>query len=99
MAIESLHTKRPFFSSKIAQKVLEGYLRDLAPGCKSQLTPTERRVIQLLAEGKSNKEVASIEEIAVNTAETHRASIMRKLKLRSMSDLVHYAVRNEIIEP
>ncbi|HLY63266.1 MAG TPA: response regulator transcription factor [Terriglobia bacterium] len=99
VAIESLHAKRPFFSSRIAQKVLEAYLRDSTPGCNSQLTPTERRVIQLLAEGKSNKEVASIEEIAVNTAEAHRANIMRKLKLRSMSDLVHYAVRNEIIEP
>jgi DNA-binding NarL/FixJ family response regulator len=99
MAIESLHNDRPFFSSKIARRVLEGYLRDAARGeTKSPLTPAERRIIQLLAEGKSNKEVANLQDITVKTAETHRANIMRKLGLLSMSDLVHYAVRNEIIE-
>jgi DNA-binding NarL/FixJ family response regulator len=99
MAIESLYIGRPFFSSKIAQKVLAGYLKNSTrDGCKSHLTPAERRVIQMLAEGKSNKEVANLQGISVKTAETHRASIMRKLGLRSMSDLVHYAVRNEIIE-
>jgi DNA-binding NarL/FixJ family response regulator len=100
IAIESLHNQRPFFSSKIAQKVLEGYLKDSARGgAKSVLTPAERRIVQLLAEGKSNKEVANAQDISVKTVETHRANIMRKLGLRSMSDLVHYAVRNEIIEP
>jgi DNA-binding CsgD family transcriptional regulator len=79
--------------------VLEGYLKDSARGgCEPRLTPAERRVIQLLAEGKSNKEVGNILGISVKTAETHRANIMRKLSLRSMSDLIHYAVRNEIIE-
>jgi DNA-binding NarL/FixJ family response regulator len=99
VAIESLHQRRPFFSSKIARRVLDGYLKDRASaGGKSPLTPAERRVVQLLAEGKSNKEVANLQAITVKTAETHRANIMRKLGLRSMSDLVHYAVRNEIIE-
>lgn len=99
MAIESLHNERPFFSAKIARRVLEGYLRDAGRvGTKPPLTPAERRVIQLLAEGKSNKEVANLQDITVKTAETHRANIMRKLGLLSMSDLVHYAVRNEIIE-
>ena len=63
------------------------------------LTPAERRIVQLLAEGKSNKEVANAHNISVKTVETHRANIMRKLGMRSMSDLVHYAVRNQIIEP
>jgi DNA-binding NarL/FixJ family response regulator len=99
MAIESLYIGRPFFSSRIAQKVLAGYLKNSSrDDGKSHLTPAERRVTQLLAEGKSNKEVANLQGISVKTAETHRASIMRKLGLRSMSDLVHYAVRNEIIE-
>jgi DNA-binding NarL/FixJ family response regulator len=99
VAIESLYKQRPFFSSKIARKVLDGYLKDSARGgSKSPLTPAERRVVQLLAEGKSNKEVANIQDITVKTAETHRANIMRKLGLRSMCDLVHYAIRNEIIE-
>ena len=99
LAIESLHKQRPFFSSEIAQRVLEGYLKNCARDAgKSPLTPAERRVIQLLAEGKSNKEVANLQVISVKTAETHRANIMRKLGLGSMSDLVHYAIRNEIIE-
>ena len=99
VAIESLHNQRPFFSSKVAQKVLDGYLKESArKGGESPLTPAERRIVQLLAEGKSNKEVASAQDISVKTVETHRANIMRKLGLRSMSDLVHYAVRNEIIE-
>jgi len=99
VAIESLYRQRPFFSSRIAQRVLDGYLQNCARyEGKSRLTPTERQVIQLLAEGKSNKEVAILQAISVKTAETHRANIMRKLGLRSMSDLVHYAIRNEIIE-
>ena len=98
-AIESLYKRRPFFSSKIALRVLEGYLNNCAREAgKPLLTPAERQVIQLLAEGKSNKEVANVQAISVKTAETHRANIMRKLGLRSMSDLVHYAIRNEIIE-
>lgn len=99
VAIESLYKRRPFFSSRVAQRVLDGYLKDSArAGSKSPLTPAERRVVQLLAEGKSNKEVANLQGISVKTAETHRANIMRKLGLGSMSDLVHYAIRNEIIE-
>lgn len=99
VAIESLHKQRPFFSSKIAQRVLDGYLKNCARNAgKPPLTPSERQVIQLLAEGKSNKEVANLQVISVKTAETHRANIMRKLGLRTMSDLVHYAIRNEIIE-
>jgi DNA-binding NarL/FixJ family response regulator len=97
VAIESLYKRRPFFSSRIAQRVLDGYLAARACG-KSPLTPAERRVIQPLAEGKSNKEVANLLDISLKTAETHRANIMRKLGLRSMSELVHYAVRNQIIE-
>ncbi len=98
LAIESLAVRRPFFSSVIAHKILDGYLQAAARAPASHLTPAERRVTQLLAEGKSNKEVANLQEVSVKTVETHRASIMRKLGLRSMSDLVHYAVRNDMIE-
>jgi DNA-binding NarL/FixJ family response regulator len=100
VAIDSLYRKRPFFSAKVARKVLDGYLGySSRVNANVVLTPAERRVLQFLAEGKSNKEVANALNISVKTAETHRANIMRKLGLRSMSDLVHYAVRNEIIEP
>ena len=62
------------------------------------ITPREREIVQLLAEGKSNKDVAALLGISVKTGETHRAAIMRKLKLESLSDLVRYAIRNNIIE-
>jgi len=62
------------------------------------LTGREREIVQMLAEGKSNKEVANVLEISVKTVETHRASAMRKLDLSSIVELVHYAIRNQFIE-
>jgi DNA-binding NarL/FixJ family response regulator len=66
---------------------------------RDRLTSREREIVQLLAEGKSSKEVAASLCISVKTAETHRANIMRKLQLHAVSELVRYAVRNQIIEP
>ncbi|MGH9354262.1 MAG: response regulator [Terriglobia bacterium] len=99
-AIGSLSRRRPFFTTKVAKMVLNGYLESTAQagGSCQDLTSRERQVIQLLAEGKSSKEVAVIQGIAVKTAETHRTNLMRKLGLHSICDLVHYAVRNQIIE-
>jgi DNA-binding NarL/FixJ family response regulator len=100
-AIRSLAQHRPFFTSKVAAMVLQGYLKNGAragDGASSDLTTREREIVQLLAEGKSNKEVAVFQGIEVKTAETHRANLMRKLRLHSVSDLVHYAVRNRIIQ-
>ncbi len=82
--------------------VLEGYLKGgthsvpVSVG-RDRLTPREREVVQLLAEGKSTKEVAVALGLSVKTAETHRSNIMRKLQLHSVSDLVMYAVRNNIV--
>jgi DNA-binding NarL/FixJ family response regulator len=67
-----------------------------APG---RLTPRQREVLQLLTEGKSNKEIGVLLGVTTKTAETHRAQILAKLRLHSMSDLVRYAIRNRIIEP
>jgi DNA-binding NarL/FixJ family response regulator len=101
--VEALQQDRPFFTPKIAKMVLEGYLKAAAsmprpttPGVT--LTTRERHIVQLLAEGKTNKEIAEMLSITVKTAETHRANIMHKLNLHSVGELVHYAVRNEIIE-
>jgi DNA-binding NarL/FixJ family response regulator len=63
------------------------------------VTAREREIIQLVAEGRSNKEAASTLNISVKTIEAHRANIMRKLHLRSISDLVRYAIRNKIVPP
>lgn len=98
--VESLRQHRPFFTSKIAKMVLEGYLKAITAGeaASVNLTNRERHIVQLLAEGKSNKDIADILSITVKTAETHRANIMEKLNLHSIGQLVRYAIRNEIIE-
>ena len=85
-----------------AAMVLEGYLKGGTPSApitvgRNRLTPREREIVQLLAEGKSTKEVAVALGLSVKTAETHRSNIMRKLQLHSVSDLVLYAVRNNIV--
>lgn len=68
-------------------------------GAPGRLTPREREVLQLLAEGQSNKEIGVVLGITAKTAETHRGHVMAKLQLHSMSELVRYAIRNRIIEP
>jgi DNA-binding NarL/FixJ family response regulator len=101
-AVESLAQHKPFLTSKVTEFVLDGFMRqsetegDAAP--KDAATPREREIIQLLAEGHSNKEVASTLGVSVKTIEAHRANIMRKLHLRSISDLVRYAIRNKIVQ-
>ena len=99
-AVEALSRHKPFFTSSVAEFVLKGFLdgRGEQPD-SSPLTLREREIIQLLAEGKSNKEVAGTLGISTRTAETHRTNIMRKLGCQSFSDLVRYAVRNSIIDP
>ncbi len=100
-AIEALQHNKTFFTARVAEMVLSGYRgatgaprKNLVPN----LTPREREVVQLLAEGRSTKEVASHLNLSVKTAETHRSNIMRKLGLHSISELVLYAVRNNIIQ-
>jgi DNA-binding NarL/FixJ family response regulator len=99
-AVEALLRDKTYFTSKVADLVLEGYLQGGTPLAASRhpLTPREREVVQLLAEGSSTKEVAVTLGLAVKTAETHRSNIMRKLHLHSVSDLVLYAVRNNIVQ-
>lgn len=101
-AVEALQQHRTFFTANVAQQVLEGYLHpDSNDGdhtFRSVLTPREREVIQLLAEGKTSKEVATTLNLSVKTAETHRTNLMRKLDLHSVADLTLYAVRNGIVQ-
>jgi DNA-binding NarL/FixJ family response regulator len=101
-AVKSLREHKPFLSSKVTEFVLDDYLRRtdaLDEMAHEAVTAREREIIQLLAEGKSNKEAASTLGISVKTIEAHRANIMRKLRLRSVSELVRYAIRNKIIQP
>jgi DNA-binding NarL/FixJ family response regulator len=105
-AVEALQLQRTFFTTRVSQMVLEGFLdRDNRPdGSRNDddsnevLTGREREVIQLLAEGKTSKEVAVTLNLSVKTAETHRTNLMRKLGLHSVADLTRYAVRNGIVQ-
>jgi DNA-binding NarL/FixJ family response regulator len=102
--VEAVSEHKPFFTTKIAEMVLDGYLeRDRQPGVPkvrvSSLTSRELEVIHLLAEGKSNKEVATALGISTKTAEAHRINIMRKLDLHSIAEVVRYAIRNQLLAP
>lgn len=100
-AIETLLRRQPYFSARVSELVLQGYLNPAPAAGESAgpLTARERQVVQLVAEGKSSKEIADALGVSVKTVETHRANILRKLDLRSSTDLVRYAVRNKIVEP
>jgi DNA-binding NarL/FixJ family response regulator len=97
-ALEMLHKHRTYFSSKVSEMVFSGYMQGRLGGEDTALTPRERETVQLIAEGKSNKEIAELFGISIKTVETHRAAIMRKLRLDSFASLVRYAIRNGIIE-
>jgi DNA-binding NarL/FixJ family response regulator len=105
-AVEALQNQRTFFTTRVSQMVLDGFLdREKSSGIVKTddsttdvLTSREREVIQLLAEGKTSKEVAVALNLSVKTAETHRTNLMRKLGLHSVADLTRYAVRNGIVQ-
>ena len=99
-AVESLEHNRSYFNSRVGQMVLNGFLSRGKRKMESlpSLTVREREILQLIAEGKSAKEVAVALNLSVKTAETHRGNLMRKLDLHSISALVLYAVRNNIVQ-
>ena len=97
-ALEMLCKHRTYFSSKVSEMIFSGYLQGKLGITDPALTPRERETVQLIAEGKSNKEIADVFGISIKTVETHRAAIMRKLRLDSSAALVRYAVRNGIVE-
>jgi DNA-binding NarL/FixJ family response regulator len=99
-AVESLRQHKPFLTAAVTEFVLDDYIHRKDEGAVEHtvVTPREREIIQLLAEGRSNKETAAALGVSVKTVEAHRANIMRKLRLRSVSDLVRYAIRNRIAQ-
>jgi DNA-binding NarL/FixJ family response regulator len=97
-AVDALLRDKTYFTTKVADMVLEGYLRGGSPIATNPLTAREREVVQLLAEGSSTKEVAVALGLSFKTAETHRSNIMRKLHIHCVGDLVIYAVRNNIVQ-
>ena len=100
-AVEAVHRNKTFFTSKVPVSFLEH--RDKPPKTNGQdqtlrLTPRQREIVQLLAEGKNSREIASALGTTFKTVETHRANIMRRLECHSVTELVRYAIRNEIIQ-
>jgi DNA-binding NarL/FixJ family response regulator len=102
-AVDTLRQHKPFLTSTVTGFVLDDFVRrgdraqaDLSP---IGVTSREREVIQLVAEGRSNKQAAATLGISVKTIEAHRSNIMKKLQLRTVSDLVRYAIRNKIVQP
>ena len=100
-ALISLSQHKSYFTTKVGEVLFAKFLHgkeNVSTGSDpGRLTQREREIVQLLAEGKSNKEVASALGISMKTAETHRAAIMKKLNLDSLAALVRYAIRNNII--
>jgi DNA-binding NarL/FixJ family response regulator len=100
-AVRTVAAGRPYFSPAVSSLLLEDYMRHLQQrGLEDSyhlLTDREKEVLQLLAEGRSNKEVASILNLGLSTVETHRANLMQKLGLHNTAEIVLYAVRKRVI--
>jgi two-component system response regulator NreC len=99
-AIRALGEHKHYFTKRISEVVFARYLDGASGAGKDKaegLTPREREIVQLLGEGKSNKETAAVLGISIKTVETHRFTTMRKLRLDSFADLMRYAIRNKII--
>ena len=101
IALDNLANHKPFFAPRVTEVILNsssGRMSAPTEGPRNRITSREREIVQLHTEGKSSKEVAALLNISVKTAETHRANIMRKLQMHTVSELVRFAVRNRIIE-
>jgi DNA-binding NarL/FixJ family response regulator len=98
-AVQTVANGRSYFTSNAANALHGPHsMPDARASKRKRLTPREREIAQLLAEGKTSKEVAVALRLSVKTVETHRANLMRKLELHSVSELVRYAIKNQIIE-
>jgi DNA-binding NarL/FixJ family response regulator len=97
-AVEALSHHKPFFTGQVSETLLKAYLAH-GHTPESGLTTRERSVVQLIAEGHSNKEAAGILGVNLKTVESHRASAMRKVNANSTATLVRYAIRNKLVEP
>jgi DNA-binding NarL/FixJ family response regulator len=98
-AVDSLAAHRPFFTGRISETLLDVFLKSQGQGRKSLLSPRERVVVQLIAEGRSNKEMGDILNVSTKTIEAQRAAAMRKLDIDSTAGLIRYAIRERIVEP
>jgi DNA-binding NarL/FixJ family response regulator len=102
-AVEALSEHKPYFTWKVSKAMLDAYLKrpdadSETPIGLNRLTAREREIVQLLAEGRTNKAVSALLGISIKTVETHRAAVMKKLGINSIAELVRYAIRNSVID-
>jgi DNA-binding NarL/FixJ family response regulator len=98
-AIDALSVHQPYFSGAVSEALLNQYVQTKPQRTSSTLTHREREVVQLIAEGKINRQIAHMLNLSIKTVETHRATAMQKLHIGTTAELVRYAVRNNIAEP
>ncbi len=101
-AIRAVYRGDSFLSPAISQKVIEEYIRradGVIENSYDRLTTRERETLQLIAEGRSNREIAALLHITVKTVETHRANLMNKLDIHNTAELTQYAIRKGVISP
>lgn len=96
-AVESLAAHKPFFTGKVSEALLATFLSS-GKSSVSLLTAREKSVVQLIAEGQTNKKIAEVLSVSLKTVETHRASAMRKLNVDTTAALIRYAIRNKLVQ-
>ncbi|MBZ5595299.1 MAG: response regulator transcription factor [Acidobacteriia bacterium] len=96
-AVEALARGKAFVSPGVMEVIVKG-LAESGKTLENNLTPRERQILKLLAEGRANKEVATALGLSIKTVEAHRANLMRKLDLRSLTELIHFAIRNHLVD-
>ena len=97
-ALDTLSRHQPYFSPSVSETLLQGYLHSEPTHDLKQLTPRERQIVKLVAEGKSNKVIASVLNLSIKTVETHRSAAMHKVGAKSAADLTLYAARNDLVQ-
>jgi DNA-binding NarL/FixJ family response regulator len=97
-ALEALSRHQPYFSPSVSETLLHGYLNSEPASDPKQLTPRERQIVKLVAEGNTNKRIAIILSVSIKTVETHRSSAMHKVGAKSSADLTLYAARNDLVQ-
>jgi DNA-binding NarL/FixJ family response regulator len=97
-ALEALWRHKPYLSPNVCETVLQGYLNSEPVADPKHLTPRERQIVKLVAEGNTNKRIAITLNVSIKTVETHRSAAMRKLGAKSSADLTLYAARNDLVQ-
>jgi DNA-binding NarL/FixJ family response regulator len=98
-AVKSLAGHKAFFTGTVSERLRDTFVASHQRGQDTTLSPRERVIVQLIAEGNSNKQISNLLNLSIKTIETHRAAAMRKLNVNSTAGLVRYAIRNNLVEP